>query len=421
MRLRPTAYRVLGAVSHGDTSALMLAASAPSLLYVVYQQRWHFSAITLTTIFGVYVLVLLAALLTVGGLSDYVGRKPVMLISFTLLVASMVLFARASSVGWLYAARIPQAFVKLLSLGAVSAALYRLCGPAPDAARGPDEQPDPQPRPRPRRAGGRWSRAVRPAAAGCSSSPWLAVLFVLTMAAMAVVPETAPRRAGACCAVPAAQGHWSAGRSRGEFTRAIPGLIAPWAQIGFTPSLTTSLASAPVRHHRPFPGRPGRRRGLRGSRSWPPWSPAACRRRAAAALLRGADHATPRSPWSASSARGTWCSTPGHALTGLGAGATLGAIMRALSVPAVARRARGVLRGRLRRRLPGVQRARRDRRGLRGARRPDPHHHRLRHRRGSKFASARGHRQRGPARPAVNQKAPARSRSPPSRPRQEQA
>ena len=32
---------------------LMFAASAPSPLYVVYEARWHFSAIALTSIFGV--------------------------------------------------------------------------------------------------------------------------------------------------------------------------------------------------------------------------------------------------------------------------------------------------------------------------------------------------------------------------------
>src|SRR5713226_6992253 len=57
---------------------LMFAASAPSPLYVVYQARWHFSAITLTSIFGVYALALLLTLLTVGGLSgivDFAGPK----------------------------------------------------------------------------------------------------------------------------------------------------------------------------------------------------------------------------------------------------------------------------------------------------------------------------------------------------------
>src|SRR2546430_14414583 len=56
---------------------MLFAASAPSPLYVVYQARWHFSSLTLTAIFGVYVLALLAMLLITGRLSDHLGRRPV--------------------------------------------------------------------------------------------------------------------------------------------------------------------------------------------------------------------------------------------------------------------------------------------------------------------------------------------------------
>src|SRR4051794_30842370 len=85
---------------------LMIAASTPSPLYVVYQQKWHFPTSTLTVIFGVYAVALLLSLLTVGGLSDFVGRRPVLLGALTLLTASMIVFAAAQGVGWLYAARI---------------------------------------------------------------------------------------------------------------------------------------------------------------------------------------------------------------------------------------------------------------------------------------------------------------------------
>lgn len=55
----------------------LAASSAPTPLYQVYQDHLHFSAAMLTAIFGVYAVSLLAALLTVGSLSDYLGRKPV--------------------------------------------------------------------------------------------------------------------------------------------------------------------------------------------------------------------------------------------------------------------------------------------------------------------------------------------------------
>ena len=73
------------------TLALFLfGASAPSPLYVVYQQRFGFSATTLTAIFAVYALALLITLIPAGALSDQVGRRPVILAAVTLQVAAMV-------------------------------------------------------------------------------------------------------------------------------------------------------------------------------------------------------------------------------------------------------------------------------------------------------------------------------------------
>ena len=57
---------------------MMLAASAPSPIYVVYQARFGFSATLLTVIFAVYAVALLASLLLFGSLSDQIGRRPVL-------------------------------------------------------------------------------------------------------------------------------------------------------------------------------------------------------------------------------------------------------------------------------------------------------------------------------------------------------
>ncbi len=59
--------------------SLLAASSAPTPLYAIYQQRWGFSPITTTIVYGVYALTVLASLLTLGRLSDYVGRRPVLL------------------------------------------------------------------------------------------------------------------------------------------------------------------------------------------------------------------------------------------------------------------------------------------------------------------------------------------------------
>src|SRR5436853_70730 len=128
-----TGFRLPAGVSFWVMAAaylgLMLAASAPSPLYVVYQHRFGFSALTLTMIFGVYGLV------------------------FVLL----------------------------------------------------------------------------------------AIAFVATMVALALAAETVPRGAVG----------WQALRprvavsraARAEFASHVPALVAPWAQMGFTLSLTTTLAA----------------------------------------------------------------------------------------------------------------------------------------------------------------------------------
>jgi hypothetical protein len=58
---------------------LFFAAAAPSPLYGVYQAQWRFSATTLTAVFAAYALLLLITLLVFGSVSDYLGRRRVIL------------------------------------------------------------------------------------------------------------------------------------------------------------------------------------------------------------------------------------------------------------------------------------------------------------------------------------------------------
>jgi MFS family permease len=59
--------------------SLLASSSAPTPLYATYQARWGFSAVTITVIFGVYAVAVLASLLVFGSLSDHVGRRPLLL------------------------------------------------------------------------------------------------------------------------------------------------------------------------------------------------------------------------------------------------------------------------------------------------------------------------------------------------------
>ena len=105
---------------------LLFASSAPSPLYVVYQQQWGFSEITLTSVFAVYALALLGALLVAGSVSDHVGRRPTLLFALVLELAAMLVFAEAQGVVWLFGARILQGVGTGLAMGAISAALLDL-------------------------------------------------------------------------------------------------------------------------------------------------------------------------------------------------------------------------------------------------------------------------------------------------------
>ena len=220
---------------------LMFAASAPSPLYVVYQARWHFSAITLTSIFGVYALALLLTLLTVGGLSDFIGRKPVLLAGFALLAASMVVFARADGVGWLYLARVLQGLAAGSTLGALSAGIIDFAGPTRQRFAGLVNSLVPA-----------LGLALGALGAGglvqFAPAPTvlvfvvLGVLFAMVLLAVAAGPETERRRDGALRSLTPRMG--VPRRLRPEFFRTMPALFATWAQVGLTLSLTTTLAAA---------------------------------------------------------------------------------------------------------------------------------------------------------------------------------
>src|SRR5579871_3744288 len=73
--------------------ALLASSAAPTPLYATYQAQGHFTPITTTVVFGVYAMAVLAALLTLGKLSDHVGRRPVLLTALAMHAGSLVIFA----------------------------------------------------------------------------------------------------------------------------------------------------------------------------------------------------------------------------------------------------------------------------------------------------------------------------------------
>jgi MFS family permease len=103
--------------------ALLASSAAPTPLYAIYQATWNFTPITTTVVFGVYAMAVLAALLTLGKLSDHVGRRPVLLTAITVHAGSLVLFASATGVPALLSARVVQGLSTGAALGAIGAAM----------------------------------------------------------------------------------------------------------------------------------------------------------------------------------------------------------------------------------------------------------------------------------------------------------
>jgi MFS family permease len=104
----------------------LFASLTPSPLYHTYSILWHFSPLTLTLIYATYAFGVLATLLLAGGVSDQVGRRPVLISALAGLMGATVLFLVADSAAWLFAARGLQGVATGAALSAASAALLDL-------------------------------------------------------------------------------------------------------------------------------------------------------------------------------------------------------------------------------------------------------------------------------------------------------
>jgi MFS family permease len=103
--------------------SMLAASSAPTALYAVYQVEWGFSSITTTVVFGIYGLSVLAGLLTLGKLSDHIGRRPLLLASLAAQIVAMVVFTEAIGVPALMAGRVVQGLATGAALGASGAGM----------------------------------------------------------------------------------------------------------------------------------------------------------------------------------------------------------------------------------------------------------------------------------------------------------
>jgi predicted MFS family arabinose efflux permease len=116
---QPLAYALSAAI----IGFALFASATPSPLYATYSRLWGFSPVVLTLVYATYALGVLVALLLAGRASDVAGRRPVLLIALTALIAASVLYMLAASVVWLFAARAIQGLATGLALGTASAGL----------------------------------------------------------------------------------------------------------------------------------------------------------------------------------------------------------------------------------------------------------------------------------------------------------
>jgi MFS family permease len=239
--LLPTIYAAAAAALFSASS------SAATPVYHLYQELYDLSPVTLMTIFSVYAFMLLLALLTVGSLSDYVGRKPVIFAALLLNVIAMAAFIQAGSAGMLILARGVQGFATgaaTTTLGATILDLSRSRGPLINSTTA--------------FAGLTIGSVLAGALVAFAPMPAELVFIVLMIATVVLVvllpwlKETSAGKAGAFASLTP---HVSVPRqARGMLLRITPVNIAGWALGGFYFSLMPSLIRVATGNSSPFIG-----------------------------------------------------------------------------------------------------------------------------------------------------------------------
>lgn len=214
-----------------------VASSAPTPLYHIYQESLGLSALLITVVFASYAFAMMGAFLTVARLSDYVGRRPMILTALLLNAAALLLFAAAGSAGMLILARVVQGVATGIALTTLGATIIDT-----------DPQSGPTYNSLTAFIGlmlGALLSGVLVSFAPLPTTLVYLVLLAVTLAeavALAVVPETHEGRQGALTVlkphltVPVA--------ARRAMLRVTPLTVAGWALGGFYLSLMPSLVVA---------------------------------------------------------------------------------------------------------------------------------------------------------------------------------
>ena len=112
----------------GMIAVTFMGSTLVTPFYVLYRQAFGFSAITLTLVYAAYVIGNLGSLISLGRLSDQIGRRRVALPALALAAVTTLVFLFAAGTAWLYVGRILTGFVNGLAAGAGTAWLAELDG-----------------------------------------------------------------------------------------------------------------------------------------------------------------------------------------------------------------------------------------------------------------------------------------------------
>ncbi len=222
----------------GVLCLLFFAAGAPSPLYGIYRAQLRFSATTLTAVFATYALVLLLTLLIFGSVSDYLGRRRVILAVLVVTAGACGVFLAAHDVGLLFAARALQGIAVGAATGALGAALLDLqpegSGLAPLITTAASLLG--------LGAGALGASVLAQYGPAPTRLVWWLLLGASIAAAAGIlaIPEPGTRRPGVLASLRPQVG--VPPQARATFATAVPCLIAVWALSGLYQSLGPSLA-----------------------------------------------------------------------------------------------------------------------------------------------------------------------------------
>ena len=221
-------------------TVVMLGGTVPAPLYPFYVRSLGLSPFMVTVVFAAYAVGTLTALLLGGGLSDRVGRRPVLAVAVLVAAASTAVFLLSPTVPGLLVGRVLSGLSVGLTTGTATAALAEL-------------HPDRRTATTLATAANMGGLGLGPVLAGVLAThvphpttvPFLAFLvLLLPVAALLLVPETAPSSARSPRELlrsvrPQRLSVPREGRSR--FAAAAVAGFAAFALLGLFTSLTSQL------------------------------------------------------------------------------------------------------------------------------------------------------------------------------------